>query len=64
MLDRIGGRKFKLVFHLYFPPKLHCRFDYSEVVESASSISTPPVTDEPFASDTLGDTIIKMEKVE
>ena len=42
---------------------VYCRFDYTEMVESASSISTPPVTDEPFASDVLGDTVIKSEKV-
>ncbi len=35
-------------------------FDYVEAVNSASSISTPP--HEPFASDDLGDTVVKLDK--
>ena len=41
-------------------------FDYAEAVHSASSVSTPPtsfLTDEPFASDNLGDTVIRLDKV-
>ena len=34
-------------------------YDYAEPVESASSISTPPAIEDPFASDNLGDTVIK-----
>ncbi len=40
-----------------------CRFDYTEPVDSASSVSTPPIMEEPFASDVLGDTVIKTGKV-
>lgn len=36
------------------------RFDYMEVAQSASTVSTPP--DEPFASDDLGETVIKLNK--
>ena len=35
-------------------------FDYVEPVNSASSISTP--SNEPFASDDLGDTVIKLDR--
>lgn len=38
------------------------RFDYVEQVHSASSLSTPPISDEPFAN-TLGDTVIKVTEV-
>ena len=38
------------------------RFDYVEPVHSASSLSTPPINDEPFA-DTSGNTVIKVTKV-
>lgn len=36
------------------------QFDYMEAVRSASSVSTPP--DEPFASEDLGETVIKLNK--
>ena len=35
-------------------------FDYLEAVNSASSVSTPP--NDPFASDDLGETVIKLNK--
>ena len=38
-------------------------YDYAEPVESASSISTPPAAEDPFASDNLGDTVIKFGDV-
>lgn len=34
-------------------------FDYAEAVNSASSVSTPP--NDPFASDELGETVIKVD---
>ena len=36
------------------------QFDYMEAVQSASSVSTPP--DEPFASEDLGETVVKLNK--
>lgn len=36
-------------------------FDYIEAANSASSVSTP--TNEPFASDDLGETVIKLDKM-
>ena len=48
-------------------PSSNLGFDYVEPVESGSSVSTPPTSslpdDEPFASDNLGDTVIKLDKV-
>ena len=41
-------------------------FDYVEPVDSASSMSTPPpssLPDDPFASDNLGETVIRLDKV-
>ena len=40
-------------------------FDYTEAVESSSSLATPPssVPDDPFASENLGDTVIRLDKV-
>lgn len=42
-------------------------YDYMEVVDSATSMATPPSNaspyDLPFASDSLGDTIIHLGKV-
>ncbi|KAK2155201.1 hypothetical protein LSH36_246g02074 [Paralvinella palmiformis] len=42
------------------------RFDYAENVDTSSSLSTPTSTDthsdQPFAGDSLGDTVIHMEK--
>lgn len=39
-------------------------FDYVELVHSASSLSTPPCSssDQPFASEDLGETVIYMDK--
>lgn len=42
------------------PPGEGQEFDYVEAVNSASSVSTPP--DDPFASDSLGETVIKVDK--
>lgn len=45
-------------------PVLHNRtsqgFDYLETANSASTVSTPP--NDPFASDDLGETVIKLNK--
>ena len=42
------------------------KYDYIEPVQSASSMSTPPrsspFSDEPFASDNLGDTAVRLDK--
>lgn len=35
-------------------------FDYAEAVNSASSVATPP--NEPFASDDLGETVVRLDK--
>ena len=48
------------------PQSTSMGFDYVEPVHSASSVSTPPassIPDDPFASDNLGDTVIKLDKV-
>ena len=47
------------------PQSTSMGFDYVEAVHSASSVSTPPasIPDDPFASDNLGDTVIKLDKV-
>lgn len=49
------------------PPISHSTseaFDYVELVHSASSLSTPPCTssDQPFASEDLGETVICLDK--
>ena len=40
-------------------------FDYVEPVESGSSLATPPssIPDDPFASESLGDTVIRLDRV-
>ena len=37
-------------------------FDYAEAVNSASSVSTTPNNTDPFASDDLGETVIRVDK--
>lgn len=47
------------------PPLLNTSsqaFDYVELVQSASSLSTPPCPDQPFASEDLGETVIRLDK--
>ncbi len=40
------------------PPRA---FDYAEPVHSASSVSTP-TEDQPFAMDSLGETVVRLDK--
>ena len=37
-------------------------YDYVELVQSASSLSTPPCPDQPFAADDLGETVIRRDR--
>ncbi len=37
-------------------------YDYVELAQSGSSLSTPPCPDQPFAADDLGDTVIRRDR--
>ena len=59
--NRGNSARYYILTIMYITIMCCVRFDYTEAVDSASSISTPPVHDEPFASENLGDTVVKVK---